>query len=191
MTRAPLGRRSIRLAGYDYSSSGVYFVTICAFRRMMLFGEIRDAKMIPHAVGALVVAAWYELPNRFPTVTLDAFALMPNHLHGIIALHKKNRAEASGTSAEADSAPPNSNPTPTLAHVVRTFKSLAYAAVRRRLRRTSPMWQRNYYEHIIRPGNDLTAIQRYVWENPSRWQFDRENPQAILQANPALEPWQI
>jgi REP element-mobilizing transposase RayT len=140
--------------------------------------------MVPNAIGALVVAAWYELANRFPTVTLDALALMPNHLHGIIALRQENRAETS-------SAPTNSTATPTLAHVIQTFKSLTSAGVTRQLGRAGRLWQRNYYEHIVRPGNALTAIQRYVWENPSRWQFDRENPQAILQANPALEPWQI
>jgi REP element-mobilizing transposase RayT len=184
MTHPQPGRRSIRLAGYDYSSSGVYFVTICAFRRMMSFGKIHNAKMIPNAIGTLVEASWFELPIRLPTVELDAFAIMPNHVHGIIVLHNETRAETS-------SAPTNSNRTPALAHVVQTFKSLAYAGVRRQLRRTGPLWQRDYYEHIVRTGNALTAIQGYIWENPLRWQFDRENPQSKLAQDSPVEPWQI
>ncbi len=184
MTDAPMARRSIRLAGYDYSSAGVYFVTICAFRRAALFGEICDAKMVPNSIGAVAEKTWRELPNRFPSVALDALVVMPNHLHGIIVLHKKKRAETS-------SAPTAEKPTVTLARVIQTFKSIARMQVRKQLGRASPLWQRGYYEHIVRSGNALTAIQRYIHENPARWEFDRENPQANLPPNFPAEPWEV
>jgi putative transposase len=183
MLRTLRGGRSIRLAGYDYSSDGVYFVTICAFRRAKLFGEIRNAKMIPNPIGALIRTVWYELPKVLPGLATDAFAIMPNHLHGILVLLNKPRAcQIPATT--------NSNQTPALARIVQTFKSLAHARVKRHLRRTAPLWQRNYYGHIVRTGKSLTAVQRYIWENPLRWQFDRENPRSNLPVDlPA--PWQV
>jgi len=177
-------RRSIRLTGYDYSGAGVYFVTICSFRQAMLFGEIRGARMMANAIGTIVEATWSELPNRFPSIALDAFAIMPNHLHGIIVLHREMRAETS-------SAPTNPSRIGTLAHVVQEFKSLAYMRVRRQLGRAGGLWQRNYYEHIVRSGRTLNAIRRYISENPVRWEFDRENPRAKVPGNRSVESWEI
>jgi REP element-mobilizing transposase RayT len=184
MTSLPPGRRSIHLAGYDYSSAGVYFVTICAFRRAMLFGEIRGAKMISNVLGGIIEATWSDLPNRLPSVALDAFAIMPNHLHGIVVLHRKKRAETS-------SAPTTDKPSVTLARVIQTFKSIARLRVKQQSGRAVPLWQRGYFEHIVRSGKALRAIQRYIWENPARWRFDRENPQAMLPSNLTAEPWEV
>jgi len=184
MTSLSPGRRSIRLAGYDYSSAGAYFVTICAFHRAMLFGEICGAKMIPSILGAIIEATWGDLPNRLPSVALDAFAVMPNHLHGIVVLHREKRAETS-------SAPTTEKPSVTLARVVRTFKSIARLQVKQQIGRALPLWQRGYFEHIVRSGKALRAIQRYIWENPARWEFDRENPQAMLPSILTAEPWEV
>ncbi|MBM3189988.1 MAG: hypothetical protein FJZ90_14855 [Chloroflexi bacterium] len=79
-------RRSIRLRGYDYASAGAYFVTICAQGRMCLFGEIAGREMALNGAGEMVRRLWDELPTRYPGVTLDAFVLMPNHLHGILVI---------------------------------------------------------------------------------------------------------
>jgi len=177
-------RRSIRLPGWDYSSAGVYFVTICAFRRAMLFGEIRGAKMVPNAIGVTIEQTWHELPNRFPSLALDAFVLMPNHLHGIIVLHRKKRAEI-------NSAPTADQPPLTLGRVIQSFKSFACFRVRQQTGRVVPLWQRNYFEHVVRSGKSLTAIQRYISENPARWEFDLENPIAARQRNLSAEPWEV
>ncbi len=184
MTNVPIGRRSIRLAGYDYSTAGVYFVTICASRRAMLFGEIRGARFVPNAIGAVVEKTWCELPNRFPSVALDAFVLMPNHLHGLIVLYKKKRAEI-------NSAPTTEKPSVSLARLVQSFKSLTRMQARKQLGRANPLWQRDYYEHVVRNENALTAIQRYIHENPARWDFDRENPRLKLRPNLSAEPWEV
>lgn len=79
-------RRSIRLRGYNYSQAGAYFVTICTQHRLCLFGEIVDRTMMLNVAGQMVETVWQELPHRFPQIVMDAFVVMPNHMHGIIVI---------------------------------------------------------------------------------------------------------
>ncbi len=79
-------RRSVRLRGYDYSHAGAYFVIICTRNRACLFGEIVDGEMVLDDSGPMVETVWNKLPDRFPNIDLDAFIIMPNHIHGIIIL---------------------------------------------------------------------------------------------------------
>ncbi len=151
-------RRSIRLKDYDYSQQGAYFVTICTRNGQCLFGEIVTGTMRPNESGELIQGLWCELPNRYANLDLDAFVLMPNHLHGIIVL---------------------TDQAPTLARVVRTFKSISAILLNRLLSRTGrPVWQRNYYEHIIRNERSLNAVREYILNNPARWSDDPENPES-------------
>ncbi|HEV2289427.1 MAG TPA: transposase, partial [Candidatus Acidoferrales bacterium] len=151
-------RRSIRLHRYDYSQSGGYFFTLCVPNRACIFGRVIDYEMKCNRAGDAVWSVWRELPLQFPTVELDAFVVMPNHAHGIVFLRPLAAAGA------ASSAP--TKPTPTLGLVLRAFKSLSTAAVNRALHRTGSLWQRNYYEHIIRSGDELDAIRLYIAHNP-------------------------
>lgn len=132
----PLRRRSIRLPGYDYSKAGAYYVTICARKGCDL---VRDT------LGDLVKSCWFAIPRHFPHVTLDAFVLMPDHLHGILVFDD----------------PVGAGYIPPLHVVVGTFK----AAVSRRL--GFSIWQRNYYEHIVRNEDDLNRIRHYIDDNPT------------------------
>ncbi len=176
MTNDPhrLNRHSIRLRGYDYTQAGLYFLTICAYRRQCLFGKIRNGKMLLNEAGRIVRGVWQALPARFPSVSLDTWVVMPNHLHAIIVLQGAGFTPMKGAASSA--------PTPgrvALGSIARAFKSLSAIQVNRKLGRTgSPLWQRNYYEHVIRRGADLDDIRRYIAENPSRWAEDPENPAA-------------
>ncbi len=167
-------RRSIRLRGYDYSSSGAYFVTICTKQRECLFGEIVDATMRSSEAGKIIQQVWHTLPRHHPNIDLDIFVVMPNHTHGIIVMTDtsvvgaglalpRSRAAASGA--------------PTLGDVIRTFKSISAIQVNRVLTRTGqPLWQRGYYEHIIRNETSLERIREYTAVNPQNWMIDKENP---------------
>lgn len=176
-------RRSIRLQDYDYAQAGAYFVTICAQNRECLFGKVMDGKMMLNDTGRVAQAVWDGLPGRFPTIELDQFVVMPNHLHGILVLV--------GTQFIAPTIPRqgviNRAPTmmqqgqgvinraPTLGEIVRTFK----AATARQIRLVGLSefgWQRNYYEHVIRDEDSLNRIREYIATNPLRWELDRENP---------------
>jgi putative transposase len=173
-------RRSIRLNGYDYSSRGLYFVTICTHQKKCLLGTVVDGQAHLSAAGREVIRVWCELPQRFPGLVLDAFVAMPNHVHGVIAV------VGAGLAPPADGAPFRTarggrcaltKASFSLGDVVCAFKSLSAIAVNRALhRRGVPVWQRNYYEHIIRNGRSLTKIQRYIYDNPARWSVDPENP---------------
>jgi putative transposase len=241
-------RRSMRLKGYDYSQAGAYFVTICTQGRACLFGEVVDGEMRLNDAGRMVVAEWERLPALFPNVVLDAFVVMPNHIHGIVILTDPaddatdgataigatiggattGRAATGGAttrvapttagddatpvgaglvpalstmagddatpvgaglvpapSTPAPSTPAPSTPAPTLGDVIGAFKSRVTVEYARGVRTFGwtpfdrRLWQRNYYEHIIRNEETLNCIRRYIAENPIRWAFDRENPFAV------------
>jgi REP element-mobilizing transposase RayT len=180
-------RRSIRLQDFDYRTSGVYFFTICTPLRKDIFGGIADEKMILNAEGEMVWETWHKLPQHYPTVQLDAFVVMPNHVHGVIALHRQSPQRAGlrpAPTLEAPSAVEAHHAAairkaPSLANIVGSLKSFSARRIHR-ARGTSqaPVWQRGYFGRIVRTGEELTAIQQYIAENPARWSWDRENPSA-------------
>ena len=158
-------RRSIRFKGYDYSRAGAYFVTICTHGRECLFGEVMDGEMRLNDAGQAAQADWVRLPERFQSIELDEFVIMPNHLHGIIIL-----APAPASKGAASSAP-------TLGQIIRAFKSLAAIEANRILGSSGrPFWQRNYYEHVIRDEDELNIIRQYIRDNPLKWDLDPDNP---------------
>ena len=174
-------RRSIRLKGYDYTQAGAYFVTICTQDRMCLFGEITEGKMRLNDAGEIVVWTWHDLPNHISNVQLDAFVVMPNHVHGIIVITDPVVVVGAGSEpAPTEPAPTEPAPTPRmhgLPEIVRQFKTFSARRIND-LRGTpgTPVWQRNYYEHIIRDEGSLNRIREYILNNPSRWEMDQENP---------------
>lgn len=152
-------RRSIRLKGYDYSQAGAYYITIVVWRREHIFGDIVNAEMQLNKFGQIVQDAWYDLPKHYPHVELDTFCIMPNHVHAIIMLN--------------DNPAVKRHP---LSEVVRAFKSFSARRINS-LRNTQgiPVWQRNYYEHIIRNHEDYLSKSNYILDNPLNWENDDEN----------------
>ena len=167
-------RHSIRLKGYDYSQAGYYFVTICTRNRESMFGDIMDGKMDLNDAGRMAEAAWDDLLKRFPNIELDTFGVMPNHIHGIIIIVGAGLALPKQGAA---SSAPTKDISPRLGDVVRAFKSVSAINVNRFLSRLGvPLWQRNYYDHIIRNEESLNRVREYIETNPLRWELDRENP---------------
>lgn len=176
-------RRSIRLKGYDYSRVGAYFVTVCTQDRACLFGNVVDGEMLMNDAGRMVRAEWLALVARFPSIGLDAFVVMPNHVHGIIVIAE----DPVGAGLVPAPAPACSWATtrvvPTVGDIVGAFKSVTTVVYTRGVRQTGwtpfrgRLWQRNYYEHIIRSEQSLDRIRQYIVGNPLRWHLDRENPE--------------
>ena len=164
-------RRSIRVKGYDYSSEGAYYVTLVTYRRDCLFGEIVNEEMILNGFGKIAAECWRAISDHFPFVELGAYVVMPNHVHGIIVINNGR-----GTIYRAPTIEQFGKPTVgSLATVVRTYK----AAVTRRIGRehnATGIWQRNYYEHIIRDEKDLQNKTDYIEANPMLWDEDDNNP---------------
>ena len=170
-------RRSIRLSGYDYSQEGVIFVTTCTYQREMLFGEVLDGQMVINDIGHIVLVAWQGLPLRFPSLTLDEFVIMPNHVHGILIFGKREETSGAATEGGAATEEGAASSAPMLGQVMRAFKSLTAISANRQLGRTQwPLWQRNYHEHIIRNEQVMEKARRYIAVNPMRWDRDADNP---------------
>jgi REP element-mobilizing transposase RayT len=185
-------RRSIRLQGHDYSQAGAYFVTVCTQNRQCLLGDIAAGAMRLSPLGRIVEEQWNVIPQRFPVVELDEFVVMPNHFHGIFVLVGAPLAGAQGVAGT------NSRPTatkratarvvdtratarvaPTVGDIIGAYKSLCVHHCLKWMKHHDPqrilgtLWQRNYWEHIIRHEPELHEIREYIRHNPAQWELDK------------------
>lgn len=171
-------RRSIRLKEYDYTQSGAYFVTIVTYQREHLFGKVVNGVMRLNDWGEIARREWFKTAELRPYVELfeDEFVVMPNHAHGIIWNDGNVRAVVG---AERRSAPTTALTQPnvtagSLGAIVRAYKSaVTYAINAARQTRGMVVWQRNYYEHIVRNDADLNRIRNYIVNNPLKWADDK------------------
>jgi REP element-mobilizing transposase RayT len=170
-------RRSIRLRGYDYRQAGAYFVTLVCKNRELLFEDDRFR--------AAVEDAWRWLAEQYEFVSLDEYMVMPNHLHGIIEIHGACRggSRTAPTLSASDGKP--------LGRLVGAFKTVSTKRING-IRGTPrlPVWQRNYYEHVIRNDDELDHLRQYIIDNPANWAEDRENPDNVgAVREPPLRDW--
>jgi putative transposase len=164
-------RRSIRLKNYDYSKPGYYFLTICSFQKKFIFGNIEEGRVLLGPVGNFIEKCWTDIPKHFTGTGLDHFVVMPNHFHGILVIDRFRTGEACLAPTR------DSKQKIGLAHIVGSFKSAVSKMVKdMNGRRGDPVWQRNYYEHVIRDEGDLNNIREYITNNPLQWALDEENP---------------
>ena len=177
-------RRSIRLKGYDYSQSGAYFVTIVTHQRECLFGEMVNKEMVLSKFGLVAKQQWEKLPKRFPNIELGAYMIMPNHMHGIIEIINGRGTAGNLNNIDGESsrrAPTHEQfqkpVTGSIPTIIRSYKSAVSYRINL-MRRTDsvPVWQRNYYEHIIRDEKDLQNKTDYIDANPLLWEEDDKNP---------------
>ena len=195
-------RRSIRLKGYDYSSPGAYFVTIVTQARLCMFGDVVEDKMCLNDAGAMAKAVWEALPRRFPAVEIDELVIMPNHIHAIITINEPDATPSVGASLvdaqNAIRAPSNATPSVgaslvdaqnanhmrgvSLAEIIGAYKSITTVEYVRsvNLNGWQPfhgrLWQRSYYDRIIRDECELHRAREYIVNNPLKWALDSENP---------------
>ena len=169
-------RRSIRLPSYDYGHPGSYFVTVCTNQRLFLLGEVVGGEVNLSPYGAVVMNCGHDFVNHYAHVELDAFVVMPNHIHGIIVLTDVDRRTDVGAGLK---------PAPTTARdrsyglpeIVRAFKTFSSRRINEA--RATPgesVWQRNYYERVIRDEAELDRARQYIVGNPANWSSDVENP---------------
>lgn len=190
-------RRSLRLRGHDYRQAGAYFLTICAYNRECLFGNIVDGLMELNQFGQIVAGCWQAVPQHRPNVEVDAFVVMPNHFHGIFVISPSsstNNVETQLVVSASSNALALGNkdaPTPSLmpkarefhrpltgslSVIVRSFKASVTKEINTaRDAAGTPVWQTNYYEHIIRDEDDYDRIRTYIMNNPTSWDKDENN----------------
>jgi REP element-mobilizing transposase RayT len=145
-----------------------YFVTICIYGRQLLLGEVEDGRVLLSESGRIATESWQTLPDHFPHVELDAFAIMPNHLHAIIAI-----PDAAGSD---DRQAPGPKPG-SLGAVLGSFKAAATRRVNQ-LGETpgEPLWQSGYHERVLRNKRAVAAMREYIAANPAAWEQDPLNP---------------
>jgi putative transposase len=208
-------RRSIRLAGYDYASPGAYFVTLCVADGQLLFGQVVDGAMVLSGFGQVAEAEWQRTGQLRPYVTLDSYVVMPNHFHAILWLEPPmSDTPRRGTARYAPTPGPVSTrcaPTPgptstrcaptrqfgqmepaSLPAIMRAFKSAVTNRINRQ--RGTPggtVWQRNYWEHVVRSERALDAIRRYIEGNALRWELDRFHPTPAGRDPHAADLWRL
>ena len=166
-------RHSIRIKGCDYSSNGLYFLTICVQDRRQLLGNIKEDIMEINDTGEIVRQEWLSIEQRFPVV-LHEYTIMPNHFHAIIELVGAGLCSARICDIKEMDKRAEQSPAPTLGDIVCAFKSLSTKRYNRynNNKYGCHLWQRNYYEHIIRNFNDYDRIACYIRHNPGRWKED-------------------
>lgn len=173
-------RSHMRLTGFDYSQAGAYFVTVCAQGRKSLFGNVVKDKIELNKFGGLVQRGWEDLPCKYSSIKLDRFVVMPNHIHGIIIIVGAGlpRPVDPLTDEGGGETPPLQNQ-PSLSRIIGYFKYQSAKKINE-LRATpgDKVWQRSFYEHVIRDDESLNRIREYIATNPRRWNLDRENPEA-------------
>jgi len=179
-TGAVPARRSIRLPGYDYSQIGQYFITICAYEMRNVFGKIANGAVLLNVIGRIAIDCWREIPEHCAQVELDAFVIMPNHVHGILTIRQSHATQSRGSIEDGHGCPvplqpslerfqrPSVGAIPT---IIRSYKqSVTYLARRRLTKPSLAIWQSNYYERILRDGKEFAEASRYIFENPTKWQ---------------------
>lgn len=180
----PKNRRSIRLQGYDYSQAGLYYITICVQERLCLFGEVKNEGMILNDAGKMVEMEWFKLKDRFPNVKLHEYIIMPNHFHGILEIVNEkgqslNGGQPQGIAPTYDGQIENiQTNNKTVGDIMDAFKSITTVEYIRGVKNNGwppfnrKLWQRNYYEHIVRDDNDYDRIVNYIRDNPMNWGQD-------------------
>jgi len=169
-------RRSIRIPGGDYSRPGAYFITLCAAYRRNIFGAADEGNVILSPLGEIVRNCWVQIPEHFPAAMINEYVIMPNHLHGIIALGVGARyivpCDPAARIREQFQKPTRG----TIPTIVRTFKAAVTRSARGVLKiRDQMIWQSNYFERALRDGKEVSLAKRYIVENPARWSWDEEN----------------
>lgn len=156
MSAPRIRRKSLRLPGYDYSQPGFYFVTICSKNRRCLFGRVDEVTVSLSDSGSIVQDCWLSIPKWFPNVAIDQFVIMPNHVHAILQIEHQSRS---------------------LRSIIGSFKSAATRLCHQsHLSLDHELWQRGYYDHIVRSEKSLLCLRQYISDNPAQWHLDELNP---------------
>jgi REP element-mobilizing transposase RayT len=173
-------RKLNRLKNYDYSECGSYFVTICAHNRIEYFGKIKNNTMILNSCGEIVQKFWQEIPRYYNNVNLDVFAILPNHIHGIIMITNNKSAiltvQNNTVGTEHCSVPIKTTKNyGLLSKIVKSFKNVCIKTIRGKFKDHVFQWQRSFYDHVIRNEKSLENIQKYIIYNHLKWVEDIEN----------------
>lgn len=171
-------RRSIRLKDWDYSQAGGYDITICVQNKTCLFGKVENTQMQMNKAGLMINKWWLRLAENNSNVILDEYMVMPNHFHGIILLTESVGADQSVRPMKQNSQSASPDKAVSITSLIQWFKTMTTNEYIRGVKVEKwpsfyqRLWQRNYYEHIVRDEDDLNRIREYIINNPLKWELD-------------------
>jgi len=166
-------RKSNRLKNYDYSQPRWYFVTICTQDKVSWFGDIKKRKIKLTQFGMIANQCWLDIPKHFPNVKLDEFVIMPNHVHGIVIINQNDdNSYIVGNNDRCSLRKTNRN-MELLPKIISQYKSSVSRIIRKLTNQIQPIWQKSFYDHIIRNESSCAKIREYIKNNPLRWDLDK------------------
>ena len=194
-------KNTLRLKSYDYSWSGAYFITICSYKKENIFGEIKNGLMYLNNAGKIIQTSWHQIPKNYENIILDDFVIMPNHIHGIIwivgaihespnvtqAIYESPKIKRKNQESLKDNSSQNNGVIRELplrierrkmllSKIIGKFKMNSSRKINNICNsKGSHVWQRGYYDHIIRNDDDLNNTKLYIQNNPSNWDKDKNN----------------
>jgi len=189
-------RHSIRLSGYDYAKAGAYYVTVCTINRECLFGRIECDKSVLSPFGEIAESEWRRTREIRRNVEVDEFIVMPNHIHDILFIDESAGATRCVAPARIGSAfthddggRPHGPVIGSIGLIIGQYKSIVTKRINQlRNSRNAPVWQRNYYEHVVRDEKDLNDIRDYIRNNAFKWSDDHENPDSAEVTSRVVAP---
>ena len=164
-------RKQLRMFGFDYKTPGYYFVTLCTNDRACLFGEVLNGEICLNAAGKMIENVWRGISERYTGWSVDTLIVMPNHVHAIILFCDKLSDKLTQRPATLS--------LPELMRNVQSYTMTCYrhgVYTKNWLEFHRYLWQRSYYEHVIRNENSLENIRNYIVNNPAQWELDEDNP---------------
>ena len=173
--------KSTRLPNRDYSSNGIYYVTICTKNREYILGDIVNGEIKLSPIGKIVQKYWYEIPKYFENVILDEFVIMPDHVHGIVIINNEpcrdaiNRVSTKTINEQRGGITKNHNPmlSKSLSTIIRWYKGRSSYEINKTQNKIYFAWQSRFYEHIIRNEQELNTKRKYIINNPINWELNR------------------
>ena len=163
-----------RLTYRDYSTVGLYFVTICANFKHCVFGRVKDTRVQLSALGQIAQESWLCIPSHFNRVNLHAFVVMPNHVHGIIEISAAELAQHAAPLQGKATASLRHGGSGSLSAIVRSYKAEVSRRAGLELGWKGEVWQHGYFDRVIRDGREFSSATRYILENPTKWQLEEE-----------------
>ena len=173
-------RKSPRWKKWDYSTPGIYFITICTKNREQYFGEVRQGKMILSQIGIIADLMWYEIKNHHKNVELDEYVIMPDHVHGIIVINRSDGTNDYRNTDVGMGHAPSLRPTISLSNIVGGYKSAVSKYVHRL--GFDFKWQTSFHDHIVRNEFSLKRIQNYIIQNPMKWWYRKNGLSSIMES---------
>ena len=159
-------RKRNRLQEYDYSQTAYYFVTLCTDNHKPVFGKIINGEMILNQFGCIIKNNWLRIQTFHENIELNEFIIMPNHIHGIIIVDNVGNANL---------AFPTDRTKMLLSKIIQQFKRACSIKIKNKFNYHLPLWQRSFYDRIIRNENELYQIRKYVLQNPLKWEIENNS----------------